>query len=192
MRAKLATRIIPSVIDHGNWDMVAVARHRMARAAVEALVPLGKFRPSGYPRVLIGLAGAGSGTLAGGMTKLAELAGLNRSLVRVQALERVVPFERADVTEALCLALDGAGHRFAGKSFHVRSRLRGMKGRLESPAVERALGAFLFERAAAVGEEPRISFDDPDLIVAIEVIGRRVGYAILDRDIRGHELVRVR
>ncbi len=179
------------MIDNGKWNVLAVARQRMTRAATRALAPLGKFRPSGYPRVLVGSA-TGAGGVAGIVEFAERLQAVHESLVRLQPMDSVLSFERDDVTEVLCVALQDHAHLFAGTSFHVRVKLRGMKGRLESQAVERALGDFIFEHAAAAGRKPTVSFADPELVLAVEVVGRRVGYAVLDRELRARDLVRVR
>ncbi|MFP6599083.1 MAG: THUMP domain-containing protein [Deltaproteobacteria bacterium] len=191
MRAKLARWIIAPVIDDGDWNLLAVARQRMTREATRALAPLVRMRASGYPRVLVGMV-RGDGPVAG----LVEAAGgdpkIGESLVRIQPMDTVSVFERDDVTEALCVVLQPHAHLFAGKCFHVRARLRGMKGRLETPAVERALGAFLLDQAELIGTRPKVGFDDPDLVLGVEVVGRRAGFSLMDRELRAHPLVRVR
>jgi len=114
-------------------------------------------------------------------------------------VQRIVPVEAApafsadDVTETVCEHLEPLALRLAGKSFFVRAKLRGLKGRLEHPVVERAVGAFLVGFSSAAGGEPaRVAFDDPDEVVVLEVVGRRVGYAFLDRALRASPLVSVR
>ena len=96
------------------------------------------------------------------------------------------------MTEELCCALENAGPRVAGKSFHVRARLRGLTGRVDKSAVERALGGYLLDVAEASGAPARVTFSDPDTIVVVEVIGKRAGYAFLGRDVRAVPLVRPR
>jgi tRNA(Ser,Leu) C12 N-acetylase TAN1 len=97
-----------------------------------------------------------------------------------------------DVTETLCAALADGGARVAGKRFYVRCRLRGLESRLESRAVERAIGAYLVELAALTGTPAKVSFDDPDVVVLIEVIGDTVGYAFLGSRAIQSPLVRPR
>lgn len=162
-----------------------------------ALGRLGRFRTGGYPQVLLGVvdrsrSDAGPSLTAGIEDLVAGAAPFDELVERVLPVERAILFRREDVTETLCEELDGAGPRLAGRSFHVRSHLRGLKGRVEHPAVERALGAFLAERAQAAGAAARVTFDDPDLIVAVEVAGQRVGYAFLDRQLRASPRVRAK
>lgn len=162
---------------------------RSARA-VGALASLGEFRPTPYRRVLAGWIERPSAirvieTWAADRTPF-------QAVARLIPLESTIEFERDDVTEALCCALEDSGARVAGSTFHVRARLRGLKGRVETQALERAIGGFLLDRAAAAGDGARIGFADPDIIVAVEVIGKRVGYGFLDRAVRAVPVVRPR
>lgn len=158
--------------------------------AIRNLRALGAFRPTPYRGVLVGVV---EGETAGAIRDAWRAdASIFEQVVRVIPLERVVPFEREDVTEQLCHELEDAGERVAGCSFHVRARLRGLSGKLESHAVERALGGFLLDVADRRGNPARVTFKDPDLVLAVEVIGRRVGYGFLDRDVRAVPLVRAR
>jgi len=181
------------------WNVLLVCRQGpgVTGRALAALARLGRFRTGGYPQVLLGVVDRGGGDPAASLTAGIEdvVAGeppFDDLLERVVPVERAILFRREDVTEALCEELEDSGPRLAGKSFHVRTHLRGLKGRVEHPAVERALGAFLGERAQAAGAPARVTFDDPDVIVAIEVAGQRVGYAFLDRQLRASRLVRTK
>lgn len=180
--------------DDEDWNVLAVCRRHRTGAALSALSSLGRFRTAGYPQVLVGTAARGVGAAPfDGIEDLAEGRGAFADLFeRVLAVEEALGFVRDDVTETLCEAFEGFGPRIAGRSFYVRVHLRGLKGRLEHPAVERALGEFLFEKAAAAGAAPTVRFRDVDVTVVAEVVGRRVGYAFLDREARARALVHVR
>ncbi len=129
--------------DKRPWDTLVVAEQRATRKALAALAGYGEFRDSGYPCVLVG-ARAESGGVS--LVEPAVLEAIAPLVQRIFLAEGSREFERDDVTETLCEVLEGEAPRLAGRSFYVRANLRGMKGRLEHPAVERALGAFLWER----------------------------------------------
>jgi tRNA(Ser,Leu) C12 N-acetylase TAN1 len=69
-----------------------------------------------------------------------------------------------------------------GKSFHVRMRRRGFKGRLSSLEEEKFLDTVLLEALERTGAPGRITFDDPDVIVAVDTVGTRGGLSRWTRD----------
>jgi tRNA(Ser,Leu) C12 N-acetylase TAN1 len=69
-----------------------------------------------------------------------------------------------------------------GKSFHVRLHRRGFKGALSTPKEERFLDDALLAVLASAGAPGRIGFDDPDAVLQIEMIDRRAGVSLWERD----------
>ena len=68
--------------------------------------------------------------------------------------------------------------------FYVRLERRGLKGRLISSEIERALDTFLLNLIHAGGGTAQIDFADPDSIIAIETFGERGGIALLTQSLR--------
>lgn len=82
--------------------------------------------------------------------------------------------------------------RLAGGSFHVRLVRRGHKGALDSHATEQALGAWIVDTLEAAGTPVTVDFDDPDLVVLVEVVGDVAGVTLVPRALRTrHSFVRV-
>ncbi len=189
--------------DARHWNTLLVLRERRLAGLLNRLRPLGRFRTSGYPRVLLGMvddkgqdSAAGNEDGNGNGDRIARVVDFFEQNPDLAAeLQRVVPveasplFERDDVTETLCVAMHHKGVELAGRSFHVRAHLRGLKGRQETTAVEGALGEFLLERAEAGGRAATVTFGDPDVVVAVEVAGRRAGYAFFEREQRALPLL---
>jgi len=179
--------------DDEDWNVLAIATRGETGKALALLGEVGRFRTGGYPQVLVGRVARSNGDLLGG---LGELAGGGERTAGI--LDRLVPVERAvsfpgdDVADTLCEHLEPLAPRLCGKTFYVRTHLRGMKGRVEHPAVERALGDFLSELSARAGDAPKVTFGDPDFVVVAEVVGRRVGFAFLGREERSKALIKVR
>ncbi|MBI3467463.1 MAG: hypothetical protein HY000_31015 [Planctomycetes bacterium] len=70
----------------------------------------------------------------------------------------------------------------AGKGFHVRMYRHGFKGRLSTQAEERLLGTILQEALANAGAPGHVTFDDPDVILAVETLGNRGGLSLWTRE----------
>jgi len=69
-----------------------------------------------------------------------------------------------------------------GKSFHLRMHRRGFKGELSGMEQEQLLDAYLLEALELAGSKGRITFDDPDAIIALETLGGRAGLSFWTRD----------
>ncbi len=57
----------------------------------------------------------------------------------------------------------------------VPLKRRGFKGWIISPDMEQALDAYILDEPIKLGHSAGIDFDDPDAVVAIEMIGDRCG-----------------
>jgi len=74
--------------------------------------------------------------------------------------------------------------RLDGKSFYVRIRRRGFKGKISTPGEEKLLDVLLLEALEKAGVPGRISFQDPDVIIAIETVGTWAGLSLVTREDR--------
>ena len=70
----------------------------------------------------------------------------------------------------------------SGKSFHVRMHRRGFKGKLSGMEEEKFLDSYLLEALEKRGNPGRITFEDPDAIIALETLGPRAGLSLWTRD----------
>lgn len=68
------------------------------------------------------------------------------------------------------------------KSFHVRMHRRGFKGRLSGMEEEKFLDTFLLEELEKAGKPGRVTFEDPDAIIALETLGTRAGLSLWVRE----------
>jgi tRNA(Ser,Leu) C12 N-acetylase TAN1 len=68
------------------------------------------------------------------------------------------------------------------KSFHVRMHRRGFKGKISGMEEEKFLDSYLLEALELAGTPGRITFANPDAIVAIETIGPRAGLSLWTRE----------
>jgi tRNA(Ser,Leu) C12 N-acetylase TAN1 len=70
----------------------------------------------------------------------------------------------------------------AGKSFHVRMRRRGFRGKISGMAEEQFLDVFLKKKLEEAGTPGRIDFEAPDAIVVVETVGTQGGMAVWTRE----------
>jgi tRNA(Ser,Leu) C12 N-acetylase TAN1 len=80
----------------------------------------------------------------------------------------------------------------AGKSFHVRMRRRGFKGKISGLDEEHFLDRLLLAGLAGKVTPGRITFDNPDAIIAIETVGQWAGLSLwLREDLERYPFVKL-
>lgn len=106
-----------------------------------------------------------------------------QSLARVMPLILTFDFRTPEEFEAKAReAVSSMLPALSGKSFHVRMHRRGFKGRISGMEEEKFLDAFLLQTLEKTGNPGRITFEDPDCIIAIETLGTRAGLSLWTRD----------
>lgn len=76
------------------------------------------------------------------------------------------------------------------QSFHVRMHRRGFNGRMSGMEQEKFLDSYLLEALETAGAAGRITFEDPDAIIAVESLGPRAGLSLWTReDLRRYPLL---
>jgi tRNA(Ser,Leu) C12 N-acetylase TAN1 len=103
---------------------------------------------------------------------------------RFMTVERCFPVDPPAFAGQLEVEIEPFLDRLANRTFHVRLERRGHKGRIHSKDCEIRLGSHIYQHFVARGLEPSVTFDDPDVIVVVEVIDDRAGIRLLTRDDR--------
>ena len=81
--------------------------------------------------------------------------------------------------------------RLTGISLHVRLHRRGDRHDLRTLDAERLLDDMLLDATAAAGAPCKISFTDPDAVIAIDTVDDRAGIGLWTReDLTRHHLLR--
>lgn len=175
-----------------DWNVLVTVNANGWNAALRLLRSLGRVAETRFYNVLLVHADDPRVLLGALEDRVARDAAAVACLARVAPVDAVFAFSGPEEFEALARAATANyAPAIAGKSFHVRIHRRGFKGRLSGHAEERALAEALLEAASASGDPARVSFEDPDLIVAIETVGSQAGVALLSRDdLARHPLVR--
>lgn len=79
-----------------------------------------------------------------------------------------------------------------GKGFHVRMHRRGFKGRLSSLEEEKMLDEFLLVLTKDGGNPGHVTFERPDVIIAVETVAHRAGLSLwTHEDLQKYPFVRV-
>lgn len=176
-----------------SWNVLATSLEGRRDALLGALRRLAPFRPGGFRNVVVARVDDPMVLLA--RVQEAWDAGplLPTALARIVPVAARTAIEADTAADTLATAAEPLLDRLIGQSFFVRLERRGLKGRLHTPTVERALGDHVWRALEARGAVPRIDFGDPDAVLLVETLGDQAGIAVIDRALRrAHPFVRVR
>src|SRR5947207_1120453 len=144
----------------------------------------GRLRRGGYRNAVLGAVERVDEFRARVHEALAADPLLPTALAKVVPSEATVRIEAPTAVETLAAAAAPFIDRLAGGPFFVRLERRGLKGRLHTPTVERALGDHVWRALEARGHTPRVEFKDPDAVLVLETIGDEAGIAVITRALR--------
>jgi len=74
--------------------------------------------------------------------------------------------------------------RIESGSFYVRVERRGHKGEIDSQQLEQELAHALVELLTQQGCTPRVDFQNPDVIIVIEIVGDECGIGMITKSLR--------
>ena len=174
-----------------DWNAVITVHEDGYRSAKRTLARWGGVDRTPYYNVMVMKLDDVAAFLAGFQSQLDEQPGLLNDISRVIPCTALFDFQTADSfeTQAREAALSWVPE-LAGKSFHVRMHRRGFKHRLSSPEEERFLDAALLADLERAGTPGRITFEDPDAIIALETVDHRAGLSLWQRaDLRRYEFL---
>ncbi len=176
-----------------SWNVLATSLEGRRDALLIALRRLGRFRRGGYRNVVVGDVDDVPVFLAAVRDALASEPLLPTALAKVVPVETTIRFDATNAVEAFAAAAEPLLDRLAGGTFFVRLERRGMKGRVHTPTVERALGDRVWTALEARGQVPRVEFRDPDAVLVVETIGDEAGLGVVTRALRSaFPFVRIR
>lgn len=166
-----------------DWNVVATVQEARYQEALKLLQRFGQVGRTDYFNLLV-LRAEDCRQI------LEELRGEGeRDPLSLKPLASVIPvFERftfqnpEEFEEKARQAVSLWLSRLYGKSFHLRMHRRGFKGKLSSLEEEQFLDHYLLQALAAGGGAGRITFQDPDVIIALETLGGRAGLSLWTRE----------
>lgn len=175
-----------------DWNVVVSIYQDGFRRALRALREFGQVERSRYHNVLLMKADDPLTLLAAIEDKTEKSTALYDAISRVAPALRSVEFHSSDeLRDKLKPILLEWAPRLAERSFHVRLHHRGGRHELATPDAERAFDDLLLDATKAAGTPARISFTDPDAVIAIDTVDDRAGVALWAReDLLRHRLLR--
>lgn len=175
-----------------DWNVIVSVYQDGFRRALRALQEFGLVERSPYHNVLVMKVDDPTASLEAIERKTEKSTALYDAISRVAPAMRTVDFHSSEeFTERLRAILLEWSARLCGSSLHVRIHRRGDKHILRTADAERLLDDLLLDVTAAAGAACRISFTDPDAIIAIDTIDDRAGVGLWTRDdLARHHLLR--
>ncbi len=176
-----------------DWNAVVSVPERGYRRALDVFGDFGEVRRTEFFNILLLRAEDPAGMLETLRARVLERPDSLSFLARLIPVTRTFIFHAAEEfeTRAIEIVLQWVPV-LAGKSFHVRIHRRGFKGRITSPDEERLLNTRLLEALDAAGTPGRITFNDPDAVIAIETAGTWAGLSIWSReDLERYPFIRI-
>ncbi|HXV62017.1 MAG TPA: THUMP domain-containing protein [Vicinamibacteria bacterium] len=162
-----------------DWNVVATTRDGTFRRARELLSPAGSVSRTQFYNVMVMRVPEVEGFLDWLVGEWSKGPRFPDTIAHVRPARQAFVFHSPEEFEAKAreLVLSWAP-KLAGKAFHVRLHRRGFKGRLSTPEEERFLDEVLLERLSSNGTPARVTFDNPDTILAIDTVGERAGLGL--------------
>jgi len=168
-----------------DWNVVATVQEHSFRHAWDFLLAYGAVARTDYFNVIT-LRVADTGAFLEQLRRdLAADAAAAAALARAVPVTTAFGFQSPREFEAAARrAVTPWLSELAGCTFHVRMHRRGFKGRLSSQDEERFLDHYVIEGLRRHGADASVSFDDPDIVIAVETVGQRGGVSRWARDQR--------
>ena len=175
-----------------DWNLVVTIFQDGFRRALRALRILGPIERTPYHNVLTMKVDDPVESLEAIELKTQESTALYDAISRVSPAIHGFDFQSAEefLAKAKSLLVEWSP-RLAGRSFHVRLHRRGPKYDLGSQQTEHLFNDAILDATTKLGDPGKLSFTDPDAVIAIDTIDERAGVALWTRDdLARHRLLR--
>jgi tRNA(Ser,Leu) C12 N-acetylase TAN1 len=175
-----------------DWNVIVCVYQEGFRGVLRALRALGPIERSTYYNVLLMKADNPVALLAAIETKTEESPALYDAISRVAPATRSFEFHSAEefVEKAKHIVGEWSAG-LAGRTFHVRLHRRGEKYELGTQDTEHLFNDVVLNATVKAGMPGKVSFTDPDVVIAIDTVDDRAGLALWTReDMARHRLLR--
>ena len=166
-----------------DWNVVVSVFQDGFRRALRALQKLGVAERSPYHNVLVMKVEDPVVLLEAIEKRTEENPALYDAISRVAPAIRDFDFlSEAEFVEKAKFIICEWLPRLAGRSLHVRLRRRGTKHNLGTQDAERLFNDAIVDATTQVATPGKISFTDPDVVIAIDTVDNRAGLAMRTRE----------
>lgn len=166
-----------------NWNALVTVRDKGWEKALRLLRPLGHVAETRFFNVVLVDVEDRREFLDALRARAVAEPGVLDCLGRVAPADLVFTFQTLEEFEARARdVVEAAAPALAGKSFHLRVHRRGFRGQISSQAEERLLSGVLLGVLEAAGTPGRVAFEDPDAVVAFEIVGSQAGFSVFTRE----------
>lgn len=166
-----------------DWNAVVTIHERRLKHSFNILEEFGPIVKSNFFNVLLMKVENIDEMMAKFQQRMDEDPDIMSSIARVAPLRDTFNFSSPEEFEQKAMeAVKKRANDVAGKGFHVRIHRRGFKGKISSMKEEQFLDHSLLEAAEKTGRPAHVTFDNPDAIVEIEIVGQRGGLSLWTRE----------
>jgi tRNA(Ser,Leu) C12 N-acetylase TAN1 len=175
-----------------DWNILISTYQGGYQRACRALRKLGSVESTPYHNVIAMAATDPMALLESIERRTDEVPALYDAISRVAPAKAGFRFGSVDEFKEKAEAIvRGWAPALAERSFHVRLRRRGAHHEIHAHDVERHLDEALLDALAQAGSSGKISFSDPDAVIAIDTVDDCAGLALWTRDdLARHRLLR--
>lgn len=167
-----------------SWNVVVTAKDHEQRHLARLVKRLGDFRWTPFLGLLVGRVEDHEAFCEQLCRSEEQRPGFLRPLARLIPIDRMFTFQVEHLPDQLARAVLAYADRIDSGSFYVRIERRGHAGDIHSQLLEQKLGRTLLTHLREQGAAPLIDFKDPDVIVAVELIGDECGVGLITRTMR--------
>lgn len=166
-----------------KWNVVITIQEHFFQQAWQCLKPFGVLAKTNFHNVLVMQTEDTQQTLQQLQKKINADAVLQTAISRVMPVAYEFTFQTAEQFESKARAIvETLLPKIANKTFHVRLHRRGFKGRLSTIEEEKFLDTYILDQLEQSGSPCKITFDNPDVIIAVETVAQQAGISIWSRE----------
>jgi tRNA(Ser,Leu) C12 N-acetylase TAN1 len=162
-----------------DWNVIITIYQQGFRRAISALQSIGPTDRTTYYNVLVMKVDEPMVALETIKHLTEERPALYDAIARVAPAEVTFEFQTPEGFKncTRCFLLRFLP-KLAGRSFHVRLHRRGSKLDLQTPEAERLFNDFIVTETGKSGAAARVTFTEPDAVIAIDTVDDRAGIAM--------------